>query len=274
MRSRPELGQTFSRRFSARDLAALAFIGRGFEVMQYQLHEAVFPSRAPNVVSRFVGRATRRGLVIAERLHRVGMNRLRLTKVGVDLLVRSGAGRADDLFVPRRSVALKDLAHTVWINDIRVALLLSARPPDVISPAWVLQRRLNPAPGVVPDLLAIWKPSDGFSGFLLACEVDLGGESVQGTFSPKLAQLADEVDSWAQDSSAVVLILTNSLRRAKFIERALPTFDSEDREIVVRELPEVRGSLAVRAVHQLIQEVLYAEGRRFVLSLRSHGLSD
>jgi hypothetical protein len=41
-------------RLRDRDIEALAFIGKGYEVAQYQLHETIFPSRSPNVVSRFV----------------------------------------------------------------------------------------------------------------------------------------------------------------------------------------------------------------------------
>jgi hypothetical protein len=68
-------------RLRIRDLEALAVVGRGYEVAQYQLHEAVFSSRSPNVVSRFVARAAKRGL-LAERLGGIGMNRLRLTTRG------------------------------------------------------------------------------------------------------------------------------------------------------------------------------------------------
>jgi len=236
------------RRLSARDLRALAFVGRGYEVMQYQLHDAVFRGHAPNVVSRFVSRASRRGYLVAERLQAVGMNRLRLTADGVHLVAERGIAKADSLFAPRRSVPLKDLAHTVWINDLRCALLRSAEPPDVISPAWLLQRRLQPVPRAIPDVLAIWKPSGKAEGLLLGCEVDLGGESVRGTFAPKLCELADELDSWAGNSPAALLVLTTSVRRAELIRHHMPDWEPSDRVGVVTLLPSESGVSAIAAL--------------------------
>src|SRR5438128_267538 len=106
-------------RFRTRDLEGLAFIGRGYEVAQYQLHAAVFACRASTVVSRFVRRWAQRKMISVERLNRTGINRLRLTAAGRDFLVASGV-RSADLFAPRRPTALKDLAHVLWINDLRV----------------------------------------------------------------------------------------------------------------------------------------------------------
>jgi hypothetical protein len=243
------------RMLSRRDLEALAFVGRGYEVMQYQLHEAVFPRRAPNVISRFVSRAVRRGYLLAERLQGVGMNRLRLTGDGVQLLVERGIAKADALFAPRRSVALKDLAHTVWINDVRCALVRSSESPQVISPAWLLQRRLHPAPPAVPDVLAIWKPSDDAAGFLLACEVDLGGESVRGTFAPKLRELANEVDLWAEESPAALLIFTSSVRRAELIRHQMPVFGYSHHVGMVNLLPSQSGVQAITALQTIIYDV-------------------
>jgi hypothetical protein len=67
------------RRLSARDLRALAWIGEGYEVAQYQLEAAVFGGLSPTVVSRFVRRAAAHRLVAVDRLYDIGMNRLRLT---------------------------------------------------------------------------------------------------------------------------------------------------------------------------------------------------
>ncbi len=254
MAPRP-VGAVRRRRLSARDLRALVFVGRGYEVMQYQLHEAVFTGRAPNVVSRFVVRAVRRGYLSAERLQGVGMNRLRLTTEGKQLLLEQGVAKADALFAPKRAVALKDLAHTVWINDVRVALLSSAKPPDIISPAWLLQRRLQPAPLAIPDVLAIWKPTEDAGGFLLACEVDLGGESVQGTFAPKLHELAVAVDRWAEESPSAILVLTSSVRRAERIRRQMPVFEDSVHVAVVDILPSGRGPQAIRTLQHLIKNI-------------------
>src|SRR3954447_1472356 len=99
-------------RLRDRDIEALTFIGRGYEVAQYQLHEAVFAARSPNVASRFVIRASKRGFIVAERLGGIGMNRLRLTRRGREFLVARGIA-ADELFAPAKAVALKDLAHTL-----------------------------------------------------------------------------------------------------------------------------------------------------------------
>jgi len=104
-------------RLRDRDIEALAFIGRGFEVAQYQLHEAIFASRSPNVVSRFVIRASERGFIATERLGGIGMNRLRLTRRGREFLVNRGITE-DELFAPAKAVALKDVAHTLAINDL------------------------------------------------------------------------------------------------------------------------------------------------------------
>jgi hypothetical protein len=62
---------------SDRDLAALRFIGEGYEVAQYQLHEAIFRERAATVVSRFVVRAQEQKLIVPLRQNRIGINRLR-----------------------------------------------------------------------------------------------------------------------------------------------------------------------------------------------------
>ena len=62
-----------------RDAQALAFIGRGKEVAQYQLRAAIFPGRTEVVASRRVRRWMEQGLVVSDRLHGFGMSRLRLT---------------------------------------------------------------------------------------------------------------------------------------------------------------------------------------------------
>jgi hypothetical protein len=174
-------------RLRDRDIEALAFIGRGYEVAQYQLREAVFASRSPNVVSRFVIRATERGLIAPERLGGIGINRLRLTRRGREFLVDRGIVK-DELFAPAKAVALKDVAHTLAINDLRVAFLGLKNPPTFISPTWFLQRRLASAPAI-PDLLARWPAKAGTRGLLLACEIDLGCERLSTVFLPKLERL-------------------------------------------------------------------------------------
>jgi hypothetical protein len=197
---------------SDRDLAALRFIGEGYEVAQYQLHAAVFPGRVPTVVSRFVTRAAARKLVALDRANRTGINRLRLTGPGKAVLVENGFAHEDELFVPKNAVALKDLAHTLWINDARVAVDQVEPVADLILPAWALQRRLQPPPVAIPDLLAIWNPSGARAGLALACEIDLGGEGLQ-ILVPKLERLFELVERWAAPSVGLVIVLCRGRRR-------------------------------------------------------------
>jgi hypothetical protein len=146
-------------RLRQRDIDTLAFVGRGYEVAQYQLHEAVFASRAPNVISRFVTRAATRQLVVVERPSAISMNRIRLTRRGREFLVDRGFAE-NELFVPVRPVALKDLAHTLAVNDLIVALRGLERAPEVVRPAWYLERAAQSLTAI-PDVLAIWKRKGG-----------------------------------------------------------------------------------------------------------------
>jgi hypothetical protein len=206
-------------RISQRDAQALRFVGEGYEVAQYALHEAVFSGLTPNVVSRFVTRWHRRGVLAAERLNGIGMNRLRLTAAGRDLLLERGLAHPDELFAPRKPVALKDLQHTLFINDARVALGRLPKP-DLTLAAWALQRRFAPRPTVVPDVLAIWRRRATADGLLLVCEIDLGGESLRAVFIPKLELLRREVDRWRGTSPAVVVVLTHGVRRVATLKDA------------------------------------------------------
>jgi hypothetical protein len=203
-------------RLRDRDIEALAFIGRGYEVAQYQLHEAVFDSRSPNVVSRFVVRASERGFVAAERLGGIGMNRLRLTRRGREFLVGRGIAE-DEIFAPAKAVALKDVAHTLAINDLRVALLGLKNPPALISPAWYLQRRLSSAPAI-PDLLACWSGRIATRGVLLACEIDLGCERLATVFFPKLERLRELLSDAAEGDRAGIVVFTRGSRRLQLFE--------------------------------------------------------
>ena len=198
-------------RLRDRDIEALAFIGRGYEVGQYQLHEAVFTSLAPNVVSRFVVRASERGYIAAERLGGIGMNRLRLTRLGRECLVDLGIGE-DELFAPAKAVALRDVAHTLAINDLRVALLGLKNPPTLISPAWFLQRRLSSALAI-PDLLVRWPAGAGARGLLLACEIDLGCERLAAVFLPKLERLCELLNDVAEGDRAGIIVFSRGAKR-------------------------------------------------------------
>jgi hypothetical protein len=238
---------------STRDIAALTFIGEGFEVAQYQLHAAIFPSVSAVVVSHFVTRAMRNGWIVGERWNGVGINRLRLTADGRELVGRAGRDERS-LFVPKRAVASKDVAHTLWINDLRVVLLRNGCCAfDVVLPAWQLQRRLSPAPAAIPDVLAIRNDSAGPPALVFACEVDLGGERLAGTFLPKLKTLHSLLVEWKGGADAQILVLTQGVRRAQAINNFA---EANELAIVAACLPPVTGPSGLAAVREIIEKVL------------------
>jgi hypothetical protein len=224
-------------RLRDRDIEALAFIGRGYEVAQYQLHEAVFALRSPNVVSRFVMRASERGFISAERLGGIGMNRLRLTRRGREFLIDRGIAE-DELFAPAKAVALKDVAHTLAINDLRVAFLGLKNRPAFVSPAWLLQRKLKDVT-VIPDLLAHWRFRFGRQGLLLACEVDLGCERLDAVFIPKLNRLGRLLDDVVEEERTTIVIFTRGLKR---LEHLCAFANDSKMHIVPLLLPGTAGS--------------------------------
>lgn len=224
-----------SRRLSTRDLRALSFVGEGYEIAQYHLR-VVFGDRSPTVASRFVGRAVSRGLVVAERIQGIGMNRLRLTARGCEVV--AGAGHpTDHMFVPRRATAPKDLPHTLRINDLRAAFAMRKHPPTELFPAWALQRMFWAE--VIPDLLAVWRNSGGQPTLTLASEIDLGTERLKTVFLPKLAKLG-RVLRERSGKDAAILVLTEGERRAdlvrEFASRELPL------TMVVETMPKVFGA--------------------------------
>ncbi|MCU1231705.1 MAG: hypothetical protein JWO97_4589 [Acidobacteria bacterium] len=227
-------------RISERDAHALRFVGEGYEVAQYALHEAAFSGLTANVVSRFVTRWHRRGVLAAERLNGIGMNRLRLSAAGRDLLIERGLAHPDELFAPRKPVAPKDLQHTLFINDARVALGRLPAKPSLTLAAWALQRRFAPRPTVVPDVLAIWRRSASADGLLLASEIDLGGESLRAVFIPKLELLRREVDRWRGASPAVIVVLTHGARRVATLRNAFAE-SNDDVSWCIEELPPSPG---------------------------------
>ncbi len=110
------------------------------------------------------------------------INRLQLTARGArEISARSGNDRGR-FFTPARWIAPKDLAHTLWLNDLRVVFFTMTRAPDVLLPAWALQRAAGSAIAI-PDLIAIWKRSGPVAGVVLACGVDLGNEPLKGVFN-------------------------------------------------------------------------------------------
>ncbi len=240
---------------SDRDLAALRFIGEGYEVAQYQLHEAVFRERAATVVSRFVVRAKEHKLIVLERQDGVGINRLRLTARARTLLVDCGIAHVDEIFVPRLAVSPKDLAHTLWINDLRVAANQLVPPPNLALPAWALQRRLQPAPPAIPDLLAVWNKTTTRCGLALGSEVDLGGEGLK-VFLPKLARLFELIERWSAPSVGLVLVLCRGERRQDSIRREMEyqTTNTPHMALAVETLPEEPGRESIACLAALLRE--------------------
>lgn len=233
-----------------RDIRALLFIGRGHEVAQYQLHEAVFTGLSEGIVSRWVKRMVHREAIAVERWAKVGINRLRLTRAGLAVLSNAGV-KTQDLFTPRTATALKDVQHTLWINDLRVVVSRLALPPDVVAPAWMLQRQLGANADAIPDLLAIRKPRGTDRGFVLACEIDLGAERLKGVFLPKLARLVAAVQAWADRSPAAILILTRGGRRAEAIRESIGGASSLP--MLVATLPATAGREGLRDLQRELE---------------------
>jgi hypothetical protein len=243
------------RSLSARDLAALRFIGEGYEVAQYQLHEAVFRGRVATVVSRFVVRATDDKLLISERQNRIGINRLRLTSRARSLLVERGMAHEDELFVPRTGVSPKDLAHTLWINDLRVAASHLQPAPNIALPAWALQRRLQPPPPAIPDLLAIWRTTPNRNGGVVGAEIDLGGEGLR-VFLPKLTRLFELVERWSAPSRGLVLVLCRGEQRRNALLRDTKPGLNRTPQVTLRveTLPQEPGRGSIAEFTALLQE--------------------
>jgi hypothetical protein len=233
-------------RVTARDLDALLFIGRGYEVAQYQVHEAIFTGLAEGVMSRWTQRMLKRGFVAVERWAKVGINRLRLTRAGRDTLVAHGM-RVDDVFTPKMPTALKDVQHTLWINDLRVVMPRLKFAPDTVAPTWLLQRRFAGTRDVVPDVLAIRSPRPGDLGFLLAVEIDLGGERLNAVFLPKLEALFRVASEWSGGAPAAVVVLTRGERRAAAIRLGL---EGDSAPALVSLLPSVPGRAGLRELAQ------------------------
>ncbi len=232
------------RRFSARDLGALRFIGEGYEVAQYQLEAAAFAGLSPTVTSRFVHRAEKAGVIVMERPNGIGFNRLRLSPAGLDTLAASGQS-VERVFAPRQGVAAKDLQHTLRINDLRVVLGANENAPAELLPAWTLQRSL--AADAIPDILAIWHHRDG-SKVVLASEIDRGTESLTKTFLPKLRRLARSVRE-TSPSHGAVLVLTEGRRRFERLQNAA----SELTCLIVAELPAETGLRGLTALRNRLE---------------------
>jgi hypothetical protein len=222
---------------SPRDLAALRFIGRGGELAQYQLHEGVFGDVSEVVVSRFVRRASAQGLIVTTRWRGIGINRLRLTARGRSQLVKTGIGE-DEIFVVRSPIVEGHIEHQLWIVDTLIVLGRAARQPDVLLPAWALQRRLSPRPPAIPDVLASFAKPPEQAALLLGVEIDRGSENLGSVFLPKLHKLCGVLSSWAGDAAKAILVLTNNTRRRDALHAAAEALPLS---VIVEMLPKAPG---------------------------------
>ncbi|HMJ86888.1 MAG TPA: hypothetical protein VK504_27105 [Vicinamibacterales bacterium] len=205
-------------------MAALRFIGQAGELAQYQLHEQVFRDVSEVVVSRFVRRASARDLIATTRWRGIGINRLRLTTRGRAHLVQHGVN-ANELFVLRSPIAEGHIEHQLWIIDTLIVLGRTPRKPDLLEPAWALQRRFTPRPAAIPDVLASFVSPPDQPALLLGVEIDRGSENLATIFLPKLEKLCGVLSSWAGGAACAIVVLTNNRRRREALRtsaKALP----------------------------------------------------
>jgi hypothetical protein len=236
-----------------RDYDALRFIGAWYQVAQYQLEDALFADRSPTIVSRCVRRLAAAGYVAVERWNRVGVNLLRTTARGRSALLERGV---DDgaVFVPEKAVALKDLAHQLWVVDTGLALRgLHARLD--VTPCWGLRRKLAALkPATIPDLLALRYSACGETDAALAVEVDLGGERLKNVFVPKLALLRDTLHGWAGERPAAIIVLTVGPRRIAALNAALSETPHHV-PIFVFPLPHAAGRAALAELRGMLAHI-------------------
>lgn len=203
-----------------RDYEALQFTAVWYQVAQYQLEDAIFPDRSPTIASRCVRRLRAAGYIAVERWNRVGLNLIRVTARGRSALVDRGVSD-EAIFVPEKAVAVKDLAHHLWIVD--AGLMLRGLQVRVdATPCWGLRRRLAALrPAAIPDLLALRLGVNDETEAVIAIEVDLGGERLKKVFVPKLAVLRDTLAGWASGQPAAVIVLTVGARRISALRAAI-----------------------------------------------------
>ena len=245
-----------------RDIDVLDFTGFHYEVSQGQLHAGKFRGLSEVVVTRRVRSLADAGLLTIDRLNKTGINLLRLTPKGLDLLIEMGRNEAD-YFVPRKAVALKDLAHTLWINDISV--MLRAKDPAAVSvlPAWQLQRRWDPSPGAIPDLLAIYELPDIAKKIVFSIEVDLGAERLNSTFLPKLQKCAELLtNEWAPNELGIIFVFTKGRRRALSLMKAAS--ESLSVPIIVQLLPSASGRETLRLLSRAFRRYRLLAARAII----------
>jgi hypothetical protein len=229
-----------------RDLEILEFTGVYRQVSQGQIHARVFPGLSEVVVTRRVRSLADAKLLAVDRMNKTGINLIRLTNKGLDLLIEAGR-KESDYFVPGKPVALKDLAHTLWSNDIAIMLQSNEPKPVTVMPACQLQRRWVPPPEAIPDLLAIYELAGLARKLVLSIEVDLGAERLNSTFLPKLQKCADLLkNEWAPNDFGVIVVFTKGRRRALSLLKAAT--ESLPVPIIVQLLPSASGRETLRLI--------------------------
>ena len=225
---------------SKRSIAVLREIAEGQELSQGQIHRAVFSTVSEVVVSRCVRRLRELGLIAVERWRKVGINRLRLTPRGRDLLLETGAAREEDIFLLAAPLGDKAIPHTLWVNDVRIVLKSLASPGDAVLASWMIERRFVPRWAAIPDVLWIAAPQGESPGSFLAVEIDLGTEPIKGVFAKTLETVQGILTSLAADTSAAIVVLTVGERRCGAIRAAVQDLPASV-PIEVQTLPRVVG---------------------------------
>jgi hypothetical protein len=238
----------------ARDYDALRYIASWYQVAQYQLEDAMFAGRSATIASRSVRRLAAAGYVAVERWNRVGVNLLRVTTRGRGALIERGSEERA-IFVPEKAVALKDLAHHLWIVDTGRALQ-SVTAHLEVSPCWSLRRNLAALkPAAIPDLLALRSAPTGATEAAVAVEVDLGGEGLRNVLVPKLALLRETLAGWAGGHAAAIIVLTVGPRRIAALNAALERL-AHRIPIVVLPLPRAFGKPALAGLRVTLTGIL------------------
>lgn len=235
---------------TGRDLTALKFIGESLEAAQYQLASAVFPHASEVVVSRRVRRLHGLGLIAIERWNKVGINRIRLTTQGADLLVTRRVAEKSELFLSRAPLSPRAVPHHLWITDCRLVLERLPHAPDRVLSAWALERQFVPRLPAIPDVLALTAPRPDHPGLLLAVEVDLGGEPIRSVLLPKLRLLQKVLSELAGTSPAAACVLTVGARRAEALRKAVADLPV-DVVVTVDLLPPAAGRPALSELTRL-----------------------
>jgi hypothetical protein len=145
---------------------------------------------------------------------------------------------ANELFVLRSPIAEGHIEHQLWIIDTLVVLGRSKRKPDLLQPAWALQRRFTPRPPAIPDVLASFVSPPEQPALLLGVEIDRGSESLASIFLPKLEKLCEVLSTWAGGAACAIVVLTNNVRRRDALQtRAEPL----SVPVIVELLPQAPG---------------------------------